>query len=171
MSLEELNDILGVSIPDNLVDKVEKVQDPPHFNVYVPASNAYEVMKKLRNEADVYHLSTITGMEQKDEFNVIYHLQHRIEETEKEVPINFFVTKIDKKKPKSPSMIDFFVAADYYEREVYDFYGVFFDNHPYMERLILPEKWPDDVRPMRKDYSWEQLKEITMDIASKITED
>jgi len=171
MSLEELNKILAVKLPDNLVEKVESVAGAPHFNVYTKADNAYELMKILREDAGVYHLSTITGMEKEKEFNVIYHLQHRTEETEKEIPINFFVTKIDKSKPKTPSMFDFFVCADYYEREVYDFYGIFFENHPFLERLILPEMWPDDVRPMRKEYGWEQVKEITLDLAKKISED
>ncbi|MHA1302566.1 MAG: NADH-quinone oxidoreductase subunit C [Candidatus Heimdallarchaeaceae archaeon] len=172
MSLEELSKILAVKLPEELIEKVERVEGLLHFNLYVKVDNAYELMKILHEEAGIYHLSTITGMEIKDkEFRVIYHLQHRDEETEKEVPINFFITDIKLDKPKTPSMIDFFVAADYYEREIYDFFGIYFENHPFMERLILPEQWPDDVRPMRKEYSWQDIKEITLNLAKKISED
>jgi NADH:ubiquinone oxidoreductase subunit C len=168
--LKELESILNVTLPENLVEEVIKVEEG-HFDVLSSAKNAYDLMKILNEEAGIYHLSTITGFEKDDEFNVCYHIQHRIEEEFREVPINFIVTKVDKKNPKSPSMVDFFVAADYYEREIYDFYGVYFENHPFLSRLILPEKWPDDVKPMRKEYSWEQIKEITMKIGKESLED
>jgi NADH-quinone oxidoreductase subunit C len=164
--LKELEGILNVTLPENLVEEVIKVEEG-HFDVHSSASNAYNLMKILNEEAGIYHLSTITGIEREGEFQVCYHIQHRIEEEFREVPINFIVTKIDKKNPKTPSMIDFFVAADYYEREIYDFFGIYFENHPFLQRLILPERWPDDVRPMRKEYTWEQLKEITMKIAKE----
>ncbi|MCE7740921.1 MAG: NADH-quinone oxidoreductase subunit C, partial [Candidatus Heimdallarchaeota archaeon] len=159
--LKELESILDVSLPEKLVEEVIKVEEG-HFDILCNAKNAYNLMKILNEEAGIYHLSTISGVEKEDGFNICYHIQHRIEEEFREVPINFIVTKVDKKNPKSPSMADFFVAAEYYEREIYDFYGVYFENHPFLQRLILPEKWPDDVKPMRKEYSWEQIKEITM---------
>ena len=168
--LKELESILNVTLPEKLVEEVIKVEEG-HFDVLSNAKNAYDLMKILHEDAGIYHLSTISGFEKDDEFNVCYHIQHRIEEEFREVPINFIVTKVDKKNPKAPSMVDFFVAADYYEREIYDFYGVYFENHPFLQRLILPERWPDDVKPMRKEYSWEQIKEITMKIAKESLED
>jgi NADH-quinone oxidoreductase subunit C len=164
--LKELEGILNVTLPENLIEEVIKVEDG-HFDILATSSNAYNLMKILCEDAGIYHLSTITGIEREEEFQVCYHIQHRIEEEFREVPINFIVTKVDKKNPKIPSMIDFFVAADYYEREIFDFFGIYFENHPFLQRLILPEKWPDDVRPMRKEYTWEQLKEITMKIAKE----
>ena len=168
--LKELEGILNVTLPEKLVDKVEKVEEG-HFNLISAAKDAYDLMKILHDEAGIYHLSTISGVEREDEFNICYHIQHRIEEEFREVPVNFIITKVDKKNPKSPSMVDFFVAADYYEREIYDFYGVYFENHPFLQRLILPERWPDDVKPMRKEYSWEQIKEITMKIGKESLEE
>ena len=162
--LKELEGILNVTLPENLVEDVIKVEEG-HFDVHSTTKNAYNLMKILHEDAGIYHLTTISGIEKEEEFQVCYHIQHRIEEEFREIPINFFVTKIDKKNPKTPSMIDFFVAADYYEREVYDFFGIYFENHPFLQRLILPEKWPDDVRPLRKEYTWEQLREITLKIS------
>ncbi len=167
---KELEKILKISLPENLVEEVIKVEEG-HFDVLTAINTAYDLMKILHGDAGIYHLSTITGIERKKEFQVCYHLQHRIEEEFREVPINFIVTKIDKGNPKTPSMVDLYVSADYYEREIYDFFGIYFENHPFLQRLILPEKWPDDVRPMRKEYSWEQLKEITLNMARQISED
>jgi len=168
--LKELESILDITLPENLVDEVIKVEEG-HFDIICNTKNAYNLMKILNEEAGIYHLSTISGFEKDDEFNICYHIQHRIEEEFRDVPIKLIITKVDKKDPKSPSMVDFFVAADYYERQIYDFYGVYFENHPFLQRLILPEKWPDDVKPMRKEYSWEQIKEITMKIAKESLEE
>lgn len=169
-ALTELENILNTTIPKDLVEEVVKVEEG-HFDIISPSEKAYDLMKILHKDAGIYHLSTISAYEKDNSFNVCYHIQHRIEDEVKEIPINFIVTNIDKDNPKTPSMIDFFVAADYYERECYDFYGIYFNDHPFMERLILPEKWPDDVRPMKKEYSWEQIREITLNLAKQISED
>ncbi|MHA1707740.1 MAG: NADH-quinone oxidoreductase subunit C [Candidatus Heimdallarchaeaceae archaeon] len=164
--LKELNEVLNINIPEDIVEEVIKVERD-HFTIEVNVKNAQKMMKILCEEAGIYHLSTITGMEKEKEFIVIYHLQHRIEEEFREVPINLVIKGIDKKNPKSPSMVEFFVAADYYEREIYDFYGIYFENHPFLQRLILPERWPDDVRPLRKEYTWQQVRDITMKIVKQ----
>lgn len=161
--LNELNEKIGTSIPENLITDVQK-EEENHFDVFTTPDKIYELTKLLCEKAGIYHLTTVTGMEKEKEFVVIYHLQYRNEETEKEIPINVFVTKISKEKPKTPSLVDFFVAADYYEREVYDFFGIYFENHPYMERLILPEKWPSDIHPLRKEYSVEDIRKIAEDV-------
>ena len=77
-------------------------------------------------------------------FEIVYHLlspklNQRIRikiETDEETP--------------APSTISVFPASNWYEREIYDFFGVLFDGHPDLRRILMPEEFV--AFPLRKDY-------------------
>lgn len=50
-----------------------------------------------------------------------------------------------------PSVSDFWEGADWYERELFDLFGVNFEGHPDMKRLLMPDDWKG--HPLRKDYA------------------
>ena len=52
--------------------------------------------------------------------------------------------------PHVPSVTSRYLAADWLEREAYDFFGVVFDGHPDLRRIEMPENWVG--HPLRKDY-------------------
>ena len=68
---------------------------------------------------------------------------------------------LDRKNPELPSVSDIWKAADFNEREVYDFYGIVFIGHPDMRRLYLRNDWVG--YPMRKDNDPEKDNPLRMD--------
>jgi NADH-quinone oxidoreductase subunit C len=78
-------------------------------------------------------------------FHVIYHiLSHSLKERVRLVaPVESMDASIDSITPVWPS-------ANFYEREVWDLFGVRFHNHPGLRRIMMPEEW--EGHPLRKDY-------------------
>lgn len=60
------------------------------------------------------------------------------------------VVAVDDRDPVVPSVTSLHATADFHEREVYDFFGVRFDGHPNLVRILMPEDWAG--YPQRKDH-------------------
>ncbi len=52
--------------------------------------------------------------------------------------------------PHIPSVVSVYPANDWHERETWDFFGIVFDGHPALARILMPDDWPG--HPQRKDY-------------------
>ena len=78
-----------------------------------------------------------------------YHLTKVSDNATKpqEVRIKVFV---DRKDPKVPSVYWIWRSADWQERESYDMYGIDYEGHPNLKRILMPEDWQG--WPLRKDY-------------------
>ncbi|WFO74612.1 NADH-quinone oxidoreductase subunit C [Desulfurococcaceae archaeon MEX13E-LK6-19] len=63
-------------------------------------------------------------------------------------------TRVDEKDPSFPSITPYLKGAEWYEREVLDLLGLKPVGHPDPRRLVLPDDWPDDVYPLRKDFPY-----------------
>lgn len=58
--------------------------------------------------------------------------------------------KLDSASPVVESVTPIWPGANYFEREVFDLFGVRFTGHPYLRRILMPEDW--EGNPLRKDY-------------------
>ena len=59
-------------------------------------------------------------------------------------------TRVTVEEPRVPSVTDIFPTADFHEREVYDFFGVEFEGHPDLRRILMPEDYVG--HPQRRDF-------------------
>lgn len=133
-----------------------KIPRPRRIFIQVRKNTFKKAIRYLTQKADFTHISTITGVDIGQEIETIYHLSHdgRIELSLK--------VRTPKDNPILPTITDIIPGAILYEREVHDLFGVTFEDHPDLSPLVLPEGWPPDVYPLRKEWTIEKIeKEFT----------
>jgi NADH-quinone oxidoreductase subunit C len=59
--------------------------------------------------------------------------------------------QVPESNPVVPSLTDLYAGTDAPEREVFDMFGIAFENHPDLTRILMPEDW--EGHPLRKDYA------------------
>jgi len=78
-------------------------------------------------------------------FHLSYHLlSHRFKEY---IRLRVLINEPD---PSVPSITTVWPAANFYEREVFDLFGIRFEEHPDLRRIMMPDDW--NGHPLRKDY-------------------
>lgn len=84
-------------------------------------------------------------------FRVVYHLANLAERKRLRL-----AARVPGDDPRIETVISVWPAANWYEREVFDLFGVQFAGHPNLTRLLLPEDW--EGHPLRKDYPIEGIR-------------
>ncbi len=64
--------------------------------------------------------------------------------------------QVPESDPRIPSLFDVWPGTEAHERETYDLYGITFDGHPDMSRILMPDDW--EGHPLRKDYSTGEIQ-------------
>ena len=121
-----------------------------NFRVIVDAAKAYDVLAALK--ADGFDaLSELGGADYlhypdaKDRYGVWYCLANT--KTGQRLVVKTFAND---PAPKLRSVYELWKGSDWMEREVYDMYGVEFDGHPDLRRILMPDEYTSF--PLRKDY-------------------
>ncbi len=123
----------------------------------VKAEKLLEVITQLKEKYNVTHLSTIIGQDQDDGYHLLYPFSITLSNN-KWGKLILDVT-VDKKDPRIDSLVPEIPGAILYEREVYDMLGIQFTNHPNLRRLLTADFMPEDIFPLRKDISYEEIFE------------
>jgi NADH-quinone oxidoreductase subunit C/D len=101
----------------------------------------------LRDEAGYDYLSSVTGVDYLPDgiFEVVYHVYKMTGG-----PGLVFKAQVPRDDPHLPSMTSLYPGAEFQEREIWDLYGIRFDGHPDLRRILMWEGF--DGHPMRKDW-------------------
>jgi len=98
-------------------------------------------------------LSAITGLDLGEKIDLLYHV--RVEDA-----LITIRTSLPKQKLEIESITDIVPGANFHEREVADLLGVTFVNHPSPKKLILPDDWPENLFPLRKNVDLTAIKNM-----------
>ena len=117
--------------------------------VIVPRESIVDVCWSLKSQHGFDMLADLCGAdrgpEEEPRFEVNYHLFSTIHYSRLRLKV-----LLSEDDPEVPSVTTLWKTADWHERETYDLFGVIFDGHPDLRRILLPSDF--DGHALRKDY-------------------
>lgn len=146
---DQVADDLVRLAPDDAIEKV--VIDRGEITFHIRREAVLAVVTQLRNAQSLRFefCSSISGVhfphETGRELHVVYHLLSMTHNRRIRVEVS-----APDGGPHVPSVVPIYPTADWHERETWDMFGVVFDGHPALTRILMPDDWPG--HPQRKDY-------------------
>jgi NADH-quinone oxidoreductase subunit C len=124
--------------------------DREEMSIFVERSSIREACALLRDDpgCPFNFLSDVTCVDwypSEPRFEVIYHLLSIPKKERVRLKV-----RLNNDSPALESVTAVWPAANYFEREVFDLFGIRFTGHPYLRRIQMPENW--EGHPLRKDY-------------------
>ncbi len=144
-TLQSLVDDLSENYSDQLIDVYQSSGDT---FIRVQPDAIVEICRFLKDEHHFIYLSDILGADRftsEERFEVIYNIVS-LRDRERV----FLKVWIEEKDPTVDSITDVWQSASWHERQVYDMFGVRFNNHPDLRRIYMPEDF--DYYPLRKEF-------------------
>lgn len=127
--------------------QVETFRDEVHL--LVEAGHLVELLKYLKEQESFEMLSTLTAVDywpqEKPRFHVIYQLLSLSRNLRLQVRV-----PVPAANPSLPTITGIYANANWREREVWDMFGIRFEGHPDLRRILMPADWQG--HPLRKDY-------------------
>ncbi|WJW67088.1 NADH-quinone oxidoreductase subunit C [Candidatus Chlorohelix allophototropha] len=141
----EENTLKAERFPNVKRSEMRAADGTPTF--IVPADELLEVLQYLRDEARFTMLEDVTAVDWKKEprFQLVYNLLSLERASVIRIKVN-----LPGENPIVSSVTALFPGANWYEREVFDLFGITFTEHPDLRRIEMPDDWQG--HPLRKDY-------------------
>lgn len=126
---------------------------PAHLgkaSIQVKADSNKNVLQILLEADKNAGISALTGLDMGEKIGLMYHIRTN-------GAIVTIRTDVPKERPTIPTITDLLPGAIFHEREAADLFGVVFEGHPNPARLVLPDDWPENLYPLRKDAKIEEV--------------
>ncbi len=118
------------------------------LTVEIPPVALVEACRVLKQNLQFERLSTVTAVDRypfDPRFEVVYHLQSIARNERLRLK-----ARLGGENPEIDSVTAVWRSANWFEREVFDLFGIKFRNHPDLRRILMPDDW--EGYPLRKDY-------------------
>lgn len=143
------NDIISL-IKENFKEAILSVDEEAiQPSITIDKKDILSICQLLHSNDKLYfdHLSCLSGMDygEGNDLGVVYHLYS--------IPydLNLVIkVKLNRSEPNIDSITSIWKGANWHEREAYDMFGIQFNNHPELRRILMPADW--EGHPLRKDY-------------------
>jgi NADH-quinone oxidoreductase subunit C len=147
---DEAVDALEAAWPGFGDNVLRVVVDRGELTLHVKPEAVLEVARVLRNDPNLRFelLSSVSGVDypaQENRLHAVYHLTSLTYRRRLRVE-----AAVSVEDPHLPSVCPVYPTADFHERETWDMFGIVFDGHPGLTRILMPDDWPG--HPQRKDY-------------------
>ena len=131
-------------------DAIEKVVvDRGELTLFIKRDRLFDVAKILRDQLKFEMCVGISGAHYPSEVGRELHSIYSLLSITRNQRIRLEVC-VSEKDSHMPSVVEVWAGANWHERETYDMFGIIFDNHPGLTRILMPDDWPGF--PQRKDY-------------------
>ncbi|MDA3030219.1 MAG: NADH-quinone oxidoreductase subunit C [Actinomycetota bacterium] len=131
-------------------DAIEKVVvDRGELTLFIKRDRLFDVAKILRDQLKFEMCIGISGAHYPSEVGRELHSVYSLLSITRNQRIRLEVC-VSEKDSHMPSVVEVWAGANWHERETYDMFGIIFDNHPGLTRILMPDDWPGF--PQRKDY-------------------
>ena len=146
---DEVVDDLERAYP-SFSDAIEKViVDREELTLHVKSSRLSEVALILRDELKFEMCMGVSGAHYPAETGRELHALYPLLSLTRNQRIRLEVSVPDS-NPHIPSLVEIWASNNWQERETFDMFGIIFDGHPALTRIMMPDDWPG--HPQRKDY-------------------
>jgi len=128
--------------------------DRDELSIYVARENIRDACAQLKSQGLTDYLSDVTCADyypREPRFEVAYHLLSISRKDRVRLKV-----RISGDDPVLESITAVWPSANFFEREIFDLFGIRFLGHPYLRRIMLPEDW--EGHPLRKDYPVEGFR-------------
>lgn len=130
---------------------VETVEFRDEQTIVLKPEDLVTVCSYLQKDLQYNFLSSVTAVdwpERLPRFDIVYHLLSIPNQCALRLKVR--VGQRREEQPAAPTVVGVWPSANWYEREVYDLFGITFSGHPDMRRILMPMDWT--THPLRKDY-------------------
>ncbi|MEY3093799.1 MAG: hypothetical protein RLZZ317_302 [Actinomycetota bacterium] len=148
---DEVADELEKAFPD-FNDAIEKViVDRGELTLHVKRERLFDVAKTLRDKDSLRFevCLGVSGVHYPEDKGRELHAVYPLLSMTHNRRIRLEVSAPDS-DPHIPSLVEVWAGNNWHERETYDMFGIIFDGHPALTRILMPDDWPG--HPQRKDY-------------------